>query len=39
MSICPYARIIPETDKQLYQKYNLWGNEISFNEEQIKPME
>lgn len=34
-----WSKSIPEIDKQLYSKYNLSKDEISFIEGKIKPME
>ena len=34
-----WSKSIPEIDQQLYAKYNLTEEEISFIESMIKPME
>jgi len=34
-----WSKSIPEIDQQLYAKYNLSPEEISFIEKMIKPME
>lgn len=34
-----WSKPIPEIDQQLYKKYNLTEEEISFIESMIKPME
>ena len=34
-----WSKSIPEIDQQLYKKYNLTEEEISFIESMIKPME
>ena len=34
-----WSKPIPEIDQQLYKKYNLTNEEISFIESMIKPME
>ena len=34
-----WSKSIPEIDQQLYAKYNLTEEEISFTESMIKPME